>query len=147
MKIAKVLLFFIPLVFLSMPSHSAGSTYTDFDSYRVVHTVFNSSFIKPEIAVAYNLTRGKDKALVNIALVKNNEDGMTNGLPANISGSVANLMQQQKTLEFIEIKEQDATYYLAPLRFDNEEVLHFNINVQANGKDYDVKFSKKLYVD
>lgn len=125
----------------------AQQPYTTFGDYKVLHTVFNSTFIQPDVASTYNLTRGKNRALVNVAVIKSTTAGDSNGLAAKISGTVANLMQQQKTLEFIEIKEQGAVYYLAPLRFDNEEVLHFNLEVEHGGKDYSIKFTKKLYVD
>ncbi len=137
----------LAVLLLSGATQAADETYTSFGQYKVFHSVFNSSFIKPDIASSYNLTRGSDQALVNIALIKTGADGQSNGLPAEVSGRVTNLMQQSKPLQFIEINEQNAVYYLAPLRFNNEEVLHFTIEVKHEGKTYDVKFSKKLYVD
>ncbi|BFM18562.1 DUF4426 domain-containing protein [Maricurvus nonylphenolicus] len=123
--------------------------YQDFGDYRVIYTVFNSSFIKPDIAKTYNITRGKSQALINVSLIKNTADGSTEGLPANISGTVTNLMQQQKVLKFVEVQEQNAVYYLAPLRFTNEEVLNFAIEVKtsANAKPFELEFTKTLYVD
>ncbi|MEC8427261.1 MAG: DUF4426 domain-containing protein, partial [Pseudomonadota bacterium] len=64
-----------------------------------------------------------------------------------LKGSATNLMQQQTQLEFVEIKEPDTVYYLAPFRFINEEIVHFDLNIQVEGENYDVKFTKKLYVD
>lgn len=147
LKICHITITALILSLVTIAATADESTYTTFGEYKVLHTVFNSSFIQPDIASTYNLTRGKDHALVNIALIKSSDGGAAKGLPAKVSGSVANLMQQQKPLDFIEIKEQNAVYYLADLRFDNEEVLHFNITVSVDGKDYDVKFSKKLYVE
>lgn len=149
-NLSKICHFFIAFITLALTTSAAQAdekTFTTFDNYQVLHTVFNSTFIKPEIASAYNLTRGKDHALINIALVKTDDVGQSYGLPAKVTGTVANLMQQQKPLEFIEIKEQNAVYYLADLRFQNEEVLHFTINVNANGKDHEVTFTKKLYAE
>ena len=137
----------ILLIFATSAAQADEKTFTTFGDYQVLHTVFNSTFIKPDIASAYNLTRGKDHALINIALIKSSDEGQSYGLPAKVTGTVANLMQQQKVLEFIEIKEQNAVYYLADLRFHNEEVLHFTINVNANGRDHEVTFTKKLYVE
>lgn len=142
--ISQFLLFYI-FALATANAVANEKVFTNFGDYRVQHTVFNSSFIKPDIASIYNLTRGKDHALVNIAVLKNN--GSSGGIPARVTGSVANLMQQSRTLKFQEIKEQDATYYLADLRFENEEVLHFNITVNVDGRDLVVKFVKKLYVD
>ncbi len=123
--------------------------FETFGDYKVYYTVFSSSFIKPEVARVYNLTRGKNQVLVNISLVKANAGGDTQGLAAKVSGTAANLMQQQKTLEFKEISEQDAVYYLAPLRITDEEVMNFKILVQpvTGGETFSLEFSKTLYVD
>ncbi len=58
-------------------------------------------------------------------------------------------MQQKFKLEFIEIKEPTATYYLAPIRFNNEEILHIDISVESLDKTDSGSFTitKKLYQD
>lgn len=131
----------------SLAAWAEGEPFTKFGDYTVVHTVFTSDFVPPDVAKAYNLVRAKDRALVNVSIVKNNAGADMRGLAAEVSGTVVNLMQQQKALEFIEISESDAVYYLAPLRIHHEEVLHFNLTLQHDGKQYDVKFTKKLYID
>ena len=125
----------------------ANKPYETFGDYKVIYTVFNSSFIQPRRS--RRLTCGKAQALVNIAVIKSTPDGDTKGLPVTLSGTVANLMQQQKILKFKEIHEQDAVYYLAPVRFTNEEVLNFAVKVKLspNSKPFNVKFTKTLYVD
>ena len=52
-------------------------------------------------------------------------------------------------LKFIEIKEGDATYYLAPFVFNNEELLHFDIQVGAdtNSKPMSFTFNRTLYTE
>lgn len=135
------------LLVSSLASASEPKPFTAFGDYTVLHTVFNSTFLQPQVAQAYNLTRGKRHALVNVAIIKNTEEGSTNGLPAEVSGSITNLMQQQKPLQFIEIKEQNAVYFLAPIRVDSEEVVHFRIEVKHDGQTYPVTFSKMLYID
>lgn len=117
---------------------------------HLIHfSTFNSSFLTPEVASAYGLVRGADRAIVNIAVTKvQPEDGIY-GLPAQVSGVTRNLMQQQTLLRFVEIEEQNAIYYIAPFEFDNEEVLHFDIDVVLPGqtRPTSVSFSKKLYED
>ena len=145
----RLLTLLLPLM-LSFTTQAANDLpYQEFGDYKVYFSVFNSSFIQPDIATAYNLTRGKDRALVNIALVKKKGVGDTEGLAAKIKGHSKNLMQQRRNLDFMEINEQNAVYYLAPVRFINEEVLHFTIEVKpnANSRPFEVTFTKKLYVD
>ncbi|WP_444883429.1 DUF4426 domain-containing protein [Microbulbifer sp. PSTR4-B] len=117
--------------------------YEDFGDYRVIFSVFNSDFIQPDIAQQYQLVRAKDRAYVNVSVVK--KDGGTKGLSAEMSGNATNLIQQSRPLKFKEIREGDAVYYLAPLRFEKEETLTFNVDVTLpNGKKQTISFRRKL---
>jgi len=117
--------------------------HEDFGDYRVIYSVFNSDFIQPDIAQKYQLARARDRAYVNVSVVK--KDGGIHGLGAEISGNATNLIQQSRPLKFAEIREGDAVYYLAPLRFENEETLTFNVDVTLpNGKKERVTFRRKL---
>ena len=89
--------------------------------------------------------RGKDKGLVNIAVVLKAGSGQ----PAIITGNVYNIFQMSQPLEFVEVREQDAVYYLAPFEFENEDFLTFKISVRSDPQKpaYDLKFQKKMYHD
>jgi len=123
-----------------------GKPYAEFGEYKAFFSVFNSSFIPPEVAQAYKLVRAKDRALVNIAILKGNAIA---GSAGTVSGTYTNLLQQTKTLEFAQIKEQNATYYLAPLRFTSEDILRFDITVQPAGSEapHSFSFSRKMQKD
>ena len=58
-------------------------------------------------------------------------------------------MQQKQTLKFIEVNEGEATYYLAPFVFNNEELLHFDIELQVDGvaRPLSITFNRTLYAD
>lgn len=119
-----------------------------FGDYTVHYNVFNSSKVPPSVAEAYKLVRGKDRALVNISLTKTENGNTSLGQSAVIKGATRNLMQQKQSLKFIEIKEGNATYYLAPFVFNNEEVLHFDIEVsEGDSKPFKVTFNRTLYTD
>ena len=53
----------------------AGSLWVDdrpfreFGDYRVYYSAFNSSFVSPEVASAYDIVRGRDRGLINIAVM------------------------------------------------------------------------------
>ena len=139
----------ILLLFLTDSVNAQASTETQVGDYTIHHTVFNSSFISPQIAKVYELIRGPNKAIVNIAVTRDSESGQSLGLPVNMQGFARNLMQQETALEFIEIAEGDATYYLAPFEFHDQELLHFYINVRLPGESSanELHFSKVLYHD
>ncbi|OZY87615.1 hypothetical protein CBP51_11785 [Cellvibrio mixtus] len=125
------------------------ATQQKFGAYTVHYNVFNSTDIPANIAEAYKLVRGKDRALVNISVTKTDKGVTSLGLPAQVSGARRNLMQQKQTLKFIEVNEGEATYYLAPFVFNNEELLHFDIELQVDGvaRPLSITFNRTLYAD
>ena len=66
-----------------------------------------------------------------------------------LRGEVRDLMQTQQTLEFKEIREGDAIYYIAEFRFINEEWRFFDLNFRPEGTDktYSFDFKWQLYVE
>lgn len=121
--------------------------WQDHGDYRVLISHFNSDFLQPATASALGLTRAANQAIINIAVTHKGADGYYSlGLPAQVSGHSVNLMQQQKTLDFVEVAEQTATYYLAPVRITNEEVLHFSLTVQIDDVSLPITFTRTFYV-
>lgn len=121
--------------------------WQDHGDYRVLISNFNSDFLQPATADALGLTRAANQAIINIAVTRKDSSGRYSlGLPAQVSGHSVNLMQQQKSLEFVEVAEQSATYYLAPVRITNEEVLHFSVTVQIDDVSLPIAFTRTFYV-
>ncbi len=123
--------------------------YKEHGDLKIFYSAFGSSFISPEVAATNNIVRGKGKGLINIAVIK--ELGV--GVSSKITGRLSNILQQTQVLEFVEVREQTAIYYLAPFEFDNEDFLTFRINVSPESDagsgfgSYDFKFQKKMYHD
>ncbi|MGK0500665.1 MAG: hypothetical protein ACJAYG_002318 [Oceanicoccus sp.] len=123
----------------------AESTKT-FGDYDVHYNVLNATFISSEVAKAYGIVRGKNRALINVAVRERLPKGQTKAVKANITGSSSDLIHSA-ALEFQEIVEQQAVYYIAELKFNNKELRTFTINIQADPAvaPYTLKFSKTLY--
>ncbi len=119
----------------------------ELDEHIVYYNVFNSTLIPANVASQHNLIRGKDRVYINIAVVK--KSGGYGFAPYSLKGTYRNLMAQKFDLELIEIKEATATYYLAPIRFNNEDIFHLDITVQATQDSPEKTFTitKKLYRD
>ncbi len=140
-------LFKLSLVLFSVNVLAQDNISYEMKDHIVYYNVFNSSLITPKVARSYNLIRAKDRVYLNVAVVK--KSGGYGFAPKKLSGIYRNLMQQRYPLEFIEIKEATATYYLAPIRFNNEDILHLDITVQAeeDSKEETFTITKKLYLD
>ncbi|WP_187409859.1 DUF4426 domain-containing protein [Saccharophagus sp. K07] len=118
----------------------------DFGEFTVHYSTFNSLFIPADIAAVHNLVRAKDQTLINIAVQRNSD---SQSVPAKVTGTAKNLMQQLKTIDFKTIEEPGAVYYIGALRHTNEEVFHLDINIVPEGKTEPLKFrlSRKLYTE
>lgn len=114
-----------------------------FGELDVHYSVFNSSFLQPDVAAAVGLTRSKTVGVINIAALKNGQ-----GQPAKVSGSVKNLLGQTSTLQFQQVLESGAVYYLAEFPLRQREVLTFSVEVQlGNGVPHTLTFNQEVFPD
>lgn len=133
--------------FINQTANAQDNISHELKDHIIYYNVFNSSLIPADIANKHKLVRAKDRVYINVAVVK--KSGGYGFAPEKLSGIYRNLMQQRFPLEFIEIKEATATYYLAPIRFNNEDILHLDVTVQpeAGMPESTFTITKKLYLD
>ncbi len=110
--------------------------------HEVHYIVLPTTFLKPAIANDYDLPRGKDRALVNVSII--GPDGTA--VAAQLTGESKNLLGQIQNLEFRQVTERPAIYYLALIRHGNEETHRIRITVTLKtGESTDIAFQQKLY--
>lgn len=117
-----------------------------FGPYTVHYSTFNSLFVPADIARIHQLVRAKDQTLINIAVQKTAD---LSPVAAQVSGTAKNLLQQQKTIDFKTIQEQDTVYYIGALRHTNEEIFHLDFTIVPEGETQPLTFrvSRKLYTE
>ncbi len=117
--------------------------------YEIHYNAFNSSFLEPEVAQRYGLTRSQYRALINVSVLKIGADGSKTPARAVVKGQAANLLQQAQTLEFQQIDEGTAIYYIGGFRFTEEEKLKIDLQVQPdpNTQPYAIEFEQTFYVN
>ena len=119
-----------------------------FGDFDVHYAVVNSTFITPEVARAYGITRGKNRAFLNISVRQNFKDGSDKEKRAIVSGKTSDMIHSIP-LTFNEIIEQGAIYYIAEFEFYDKDVRRFDIQVQPdpNIAPYTLTFSQKIYIE
>lgn len=133
--------------FLIFTFSSQAENMKKLGDLNVHYIALNSTFLTPDIARSYGITRSKINALINISVLDNTQQGNP-AKSVNLVGKARNLLGQQKTLAFTEVKEGDAIYYLAELSFTHEEIFNFTIDIYDGGEQKKtLKFSHKFYVD
>ncbi len=129
---------------LGLPVTMQAEQMEQFGDWQIHYVVFPSSFLTPAIANNYGITRAKNIGIVNISVL--DQDG--NGAPASVSGHATNLLGQMSQLDFREVREGPAVYYLAEIRHTDQEVVRFSFAITPPGAaTFDLKFQKKLYWD
>lgn len=140
----KSLLFIFAIL---MSSVAAAGQFKTIKDAEVHYVVFNSTFVTPKVARSYGLKRNEHIATVNVSVLDRSSAGKP-AMEVSIKGVAKNLIGQTKTLEFKQIKEGDAIYYLAQFPIVNEEMYKFTIDIDAGNKGRGpVSFSQKLYVE
>ena len=89
----------------------------EFGDYVIHYNAFRSDTLSPEIAKTYDLTRRNNRLILNIAILKKVMDTTGTPVAADVSGHASNLTGQLKKLDFREIREGTAIYYLAESKF------------------------------
>lgn len=113
---------------------------------NVHYMAIGATFLTPEIARAYGIERSKYNGLVNISVLDNTQKN-TPAKTVILSGSARNLAGQSKSLSFDEVKEGNAIYYLAQVKYRNNETIKFNITINDAGKSHKLTFTQKFYTD
>lgn len=119
-----------------------------FGDLEVNYSVINSTFLSPEIASHYQLVRARDRAFINLVILDQANPDKPQPLSARLEGRTWDLLQNQ-FLEFQEIREGEAVYYLADFQFSDAEIRYFEINLLPAGaqRSLQLKFQHQVYVD
>jgi len=139
----------ISMLFFALSSGVANAENSkQFGDYVIHYNSFRSDTLTPEIAKAYSLTRRNNRMVVNITVQKKDGDA-TRPVKAEVSGFASNLTGQVKDLEFKEVHDGEAIYYLAQSQVSNHETLKFDIKATPMGETLiaNIKFQQKFYTD
>lgn len=117
-----------------------GERKETFGDVTVHYNTFNSTFLQPDIAKAAELIRSKNQGVINVSVLK---DGKP--LIASVTGTVKDLTSQSVPLNFRQITEQGAIYYIAQYPVTQQETRTFEIKVQNGDKIDTINFNQELF--
>lgn len=111
-----------------------------FGDITVHYNTFNSTFLTPDIAKAAELIRSKNQGVINISMIKGGKP-----LMAQVSGTVKDLTSQSIPLQFKQVIEQGAIYYIAQYPVPQQENRTFEIQVRIGDKINTLNFNQELF--
>ena len=124
---------------------AAAQQATRYDQFELHHSIVYTTFLSPEVAAEYGITRGPDKAILTLS-VRDADSGEIAGRPMTIEGRTWDLITGGD-MRVKEIREGRATYYIVPFEFLDLEYRFFEFTFQPEGavEAYDHKMKVQLW--
>ena len=115
-----------------------------FGDYQIHYNALITSFISPSVARAYNIIRSKNRALVNIAVLRRVMGTPLQPVRATVKVEAVNLSAQLRT-----INDAGAIYYIGEIPVDHKETLTFKLEVTPEGESasHTTTFKQEFYTD
>ena len=129
------------------PAEAAGVASRDFGDYVVHFVAISTDQLSPEVAKAYSIVRSKNRALLNVSILKKEAGTTGKPVPGSVAALVANDTGQVKDTNLREIREGDAVYYIADFAVSNAETLIFTVDVTPINETsrFSVRFTRTFY--
>ena len=135
---------FILLFSLLIHTNAHAEQKQQLGSWDVHYIAFPAPILTPEIAQQYKLQRSKYNGIINISVL---DSTTKQAEKVAISGVAKDLQGRQRQLEFTEVVEGDAVYYLAQLPFRHEQRFDFTLTISRGNQSQQLKFNQTFYVD
>ena len=129
-------------IFLILFSQVSLAETVHWQGYDIHYTTFRSTLIPAKVAAAHDISRSDRRIVANISIRRDNK-----AIAARISGTTSNLLSQLFTLDFDEVREPGAIYYLTNLIIDEVDTLRFDLEILPEGaaEPYRLKFTRKYF--
>jgi hypothetical protein len=127
-------------------SEPAGESMKNIGGYVVHFSAQSTDQLSPEIARAYNIVRSKNRAMLNVSIIRESDDA---SVEADVQVKTVNLTGQLKNVTMRKVPDQQAIYYIGETPVANRETLIFDITVRPDGADTasEVRFKRQFYTD
>lgn len=124
---------------------TAAQQSTRYGQFELHHSIVYTTFLSPEVAAEYDITRGPDKAILTLS-VRDADSGEIAGRPMKIEGRTWDLITGGD-MRVKEIREGRATYYIVPFEFLDREYRFFEFSFQPEGAPapFDHKMKVQLW--
>jgi hypothetical protein len=133
----------------TLQAEPEDATSKDFGVYAMYFNAISTDQLPPDVARAYNIVRSKNRAMLNISVIKGVDGTPGVSVSGDVSATATNLTGQRKNLTLRRIKEGEAIYYIGDVAVANAETLVFNISATPEGEteEFSVRFTRQFFSD
>lgn len=121
----------------------------DFGDYVVYFNAISTDQLTPAVAKAYNIVRSRNRALLNVSIVKKAAGSTGEPVPGSVAAQAANLNGQLKEVNIREIREEKSIYYIADMPVSDSETLVFTVDVTPINETsrFSVRFTRQFFTE
>lgn len=123
-----------------------GQTLQRLGDWEVHYSAFASTFLRPEIASQYNLTRSNSRGVINISVLDATSDSRA-AQRVNVDGFALNDLGQRQELAFRRHIDGEAIYYVAQISHGREDAFRFFIDIRSGNDEQRLEFAHTFYRD
>ena len=130
---------------LTLPASAENAQ--DFGDYVVHFNALTTDNLPPSVTREYGITRSKNRAMLNVTVLKKVLGTTGQPVSAKVGATVSNLTGQQRDIELREIREGSAIYYIGEFGVNHEENLDFSVVALPEGHDRPlrVQFQQRFF--
>lgn len=107
---------------------------TRIPGYTIHHNALTTDLLSPQIANAYDIRRSKNRAMLNVSVIKDVPGGSGKSVEADVKVTAKNLIGQGRNIPMREIREGEAIYYIGDFLVSNREQVRFVLEVTPEGE-------------
>ncbi|MFT4563661.1 MAG: hypothetical protein ACI9BW_003417 [Gammaproteobacteria bacterium] len=138
----------LSLLFLLAPQAMAERS-DEFGDYQVHYNALTTDLIEPSVARAYGIIRSKNRALINIAILRKVMGTPAQPVRAVVKVEAVNMSAQLRSIDMRELSDAGAIYYIGEFPVTNRENLTFKFEVTLEGMTttHSGSFKQEFYTE
>ena len=124
-------------------------TMRDFGDYTLYFNAQTTDKLTAEVAQRHGIARSGNRAMLNVSIVRKQEDAIGMPVRGTVEVSAANLTGQIKPVSLREITEAEAIYYIGESNVADGETLVYTIDATPDdgATPMSVRYMKQFFVD
>jgi hypothetical protein len=149
-SLTKLAFLTLPLLALLLSTPAAlAENSTAAGAYVIHHNALTTDNLSPEVASAYDIRRSKERAMLNVSVIRGEPGKLGQPVAAKVKATARNIIGQQRDISMREIREGSAIYYIGDFPVVHKEKLDFFLEVTPAGETQPVKarLRQQFYTD
>ena len=124
---------------LVLSPFAAAENSTRTGGYTIHHNALTTDSLPAQVATAYRIQRSKNRALLNVSVIRDEPNSMGTPVRAEIRAVARTLYGQIRPIQMREVVEDQAIYYISDFPVAHRETLNFDFEIMPEDGRYPLR--------